>query len=94
MKKIQKEIDQNIGFNCTPTFNDRNSLLMLEATIREVLRIRPVAPMLIPHKANVDSRYIFLTKTLSLGRSLLLARFVPHPCPTCPLAADQPIVKW
>ncbi|KAH0504584.1 steroid 17-alpha-hydroxylase/17,20 lyase [Microtus ochrogaster] len=55
MKKIQKEIDQHIGFNCTPTFNDRNRLLMLEATIREVLRIRPVAPVLIPHKANIDS---------------------------------------
>ncbi|XP_059102147.1 steroid 17-alpha-hydroxylase/17,20 lyase [Peromyscus eremicus] len=54
-KKIQKEIDQNIGFSRTPTFNDRNHLLMLEATIREVLRIRPVAPMLIPHKANIDS---------------------------------------
>ncbi|EGW01962.1 steroid 17-alpha-hydroxylase/17,20 lyase isoform X1 [Cricetulus griseus] len=53
-KKIQKEIDQNIGFSRTPTFNDRNHLLMLEATIREVLRIRPVAPMLIPHRANID----------------------------------------
>lgn len=54
-KKIQKEIDQYVGFSRTPTFNDRTRLLMLEATIREVLRIRPVAPMLIPHKANVDS---------------------------------------
>ncbi|XP_005403879.1 PREDICTED: steroid 17-alpha-hydroxylase/17,20 lyase [Chinchilla lanigera] len=54
-KKIQEEIDQNVGFSRTPTFNDRNHLLMLEATIREVLRIRPVAPVLIPHKANTDS---------------------------------------
>ncbi|XP_028631473.1 steroid 17-alpha-hydroxylase/17,20 lyase [Grammomys surdaster] len=55
MKKIQKEIDQHIGFHRTPTFSDRTHLLMLEATIREVLRIRPVAPMLIPHKANIDT---------------------------------------
>ncbi|XP_004631548.1 steroid 17-alpha-hydroxylase/17,20 lyase [Octodon degus] len=54
-KKIQEEIDQNVGFGRTPTFNDRNRLLMLEATIREVLRIRPAAPVLIPHKANADS---------------------------------------
>ncbi|XP_008577969.1 PREDICTED: steroid 17-alpha-hydroxylase/17,20 lyase [Galeopterus variegatus] len=54
-KKIQKEIDQNVGFSRTPTISDRNHLVLLEATIREVLRIRPVAPMLIPHKANVDS---------------------------------------
>ncbi|XP_014707571.1 steroid 17-alpha-hydroxylase/17,20 lyase [Equus asinus] len=54
-KKIQEEIDQNVGFSRTPTLSDRNRLLLLEATIREVLRIRPVAPMLIPHKALVDS---------------------------------------
>ncbi|XP_037353023.1 steroid 17-alpha-hydroxylase/17,20 lyase-like [Talpa occidentalis] len=54
-KKIQEELDQNVGFNRTPTLSDRNHLLLLEATIREVLRIRPVAPMLIPHQAIVDS---------------------------------------
>ncbi|EDL42014.1 steroid 17-alpha-hydroxylase/17,20 lyase [Mus musculus] len=54
-RKIQKEIDQYVGFSRTPSFNDRTHLLMLEATIREVLRIRPVAPLLIPHKANIDS---------------------------------------
>lgn len=57
---------------------------MLEATIREVLRIRPVAPMLIPHKANIDSRYAFLPKTLSLGRSHQLAHFVPQARSTQP----------
>uniref|UniRef100_A0A2K5IMA4 Steroid 17-alpha-hydroxylase/17,20 lyase n=1 Tax=Colobus angolensis palliatus TaxID=336983 RepID=A0A2K5IMA4_COLAP len=55
MKKLYEEIDQNVGFSRTPTISDRNRLLLLEATIREVLRIRPVAPMLIPHKANVNS---------------------------------------
>ncbi|XP_054437719.1 steroid 17-alpha-hydroxylase/17,20 lyase [Pteronotus mesoamericanus] len=55
LKKIQKEIDQNVGFSRTPTISDRNHLLLLEATIREVLRIRPVAPMFIPHKAITDS---------------------------------------
>lgn len=54
-KKIQEEIDQNVGFSRTPTISDRNHLVLLEATIREVLRIRPVAPTLIPHKAIVDS---------------------------------------
>ncbi|KAM8782441.1 steroid 17-alpha-hydroxylase/17,20 lyase [Rhynchonycteris naso] len=54
-KKIQAEIDQNVGFSRTPTISDRNHLVLLEATIREVLRIRPVAPMLIPHQAIVDS---------------------------------------
>ncbi|XP_004478896.1 steroid 17-alpha-hydroxylase/17,20 lyase [Dasypus novemcinctus] len=54
-KKIQEEIDQNIGFSHTPNISDRNRLVLLEATIREVLRIRPVAPLLIPHKTSSDS---------------------------------------
>ncbi|XP_006921016.1 steroid 17-alpha-hydroxylase/17,20 lyase [Pteropus alecto] len=54
-KKIQEEIDRNVGFSRTPTIGDRNQLVLLEATIREVLRIRPVAATLLPHKAVVDS---------------------------------------
>ncbi|XP_068954955.1 steroid 17-alpha-hydroxylase/17,20 lyase [Petaurus breviceps papuanus] len=54
-EKIQKEIDQKIGFTRTPLLSDRNQLLFLESTIREVLRIRPVAPLLIPHVACTDS---------------------------------------
>ncbi|XP_010857901.1 PREDICTED: steroid 17-alpha-hydroxylase/17,20 lyase [Bison bison bison] len=54
-KRIQHDIDQIIGFNRNPTISDRNRLVLLEATIQEVLRIRPVAPMLIPHKAVIDS---------------------------------------
>ncbi|KAM4852413.1 steroid 17-alpha-hydroxylase/17,20 lyase [Thomomys bottae] len=53
-KEIQDEIDQNIGFNRMPNFSDRTHLLLVEAAIREVLRIRPVAPLLIPHKANTN----------------------------------------
>ncbi|XP_007530762.2 steroid 17-alpha-hydroxylase/17,20 lyase-like [Erinaceus europaeus] len=55
MKRIQEEIDQNIGFSRTPNIKDRNHVTLLEATIREVLRIRPVAPLLIPHKTTVDT---------------------------------------
>ncbi|XP_036590968.1 steroid 17-alpha-hydroxylase/17,20 lyase [Trichosurus vulpecula] len=54
-EKIQKEIDQKIGFTRTPVLNDRQQLLHLESTIREVLRIRPVAPLLIPHLACTES---------------------------------------
>ncbi|XP_004701357.1 steroid 17-alpha-hydroxylase/17,20 lyase [Echinops telfairi] len=54
-RKLQEEIDQKVGFSRTPAISDRNRLVLLEATIREVLRIRPVAPLLIPHKASTDS---------------------------------------
>ncbi|XP_039598351.1 steroid 17-alpha-hydroxylase/17,20 lyase-like, partial [Polypterus senegalus] len=54
-KKIQEEMDNIIGLDSRPTLSDRGRLPYLEATIREVLRIRPVAPMLIPHVALEDS---------------------------------------
>ncbi|XP_062988651.1 steroid 17-alpha-hydroxylase/17,20 lyase isoform X2 [Elgaria multicarinata webbii] len=50
-QKIQMELDEKVGFNRHPLLNDRQHLPYLDATISEVLRIRPVAPLLIPHEA-------------------------------------------
>ncbi|MBN3297192.1 CP17A lyase, partial [Amia calva] len=54
-KKIQEELASKIGLDRHPKLSDRGSLPYLEATIREVLRIRPVSPLLIPHVALADS---------------------------------------
>ncbi|CAL8255881.1 unnamed protein product [Lota lota] len=54
-KRIQEELDDKVGRDRTPQIRDRGSLPYLEATIREVLRIRPVAPLLIPHVALADT---------------------------------------
>ncbi|XP_067393061.1 steroid 17-alpha-hydroxylase/17,20 lyase [Emydura macquarii macquarii] len=54
-RKIQEELDQKIGFARHPQLSDRQQLPYLEATIREVLRIRPVSPLLIPHVALTDA---------------------------------------
>lgn len=54
-RQIQEELDQKVGLERVPQLRDRGSLPYLEATIREVLRIRPVAPLLIPHVALSDT---------------------------------------
>ncbi|MED6251351.1 hypothetical protein ATANTOWER_029108 [Ataeniobius toweri] len=54
-RRIQHELDTKIGADRSPRLSDRGSLPYLEATIREVLRIRPVAPLLIPHVALSDT---------------------------------------
>lgn len=56
-KRIQEELDSVVGGDRPPQLSDRGNLPYLEATIREVLRIRPVAPLLIPHVAQTDTRY-------------------------------------
>lgn len=55
-RRIQEELDSNVGAGRSPQLSDRGSLPYLEATIREVLRIRPVAPLFIPHVALSDTR--------------------------------------
>ncbi|XP_068183708.1 steroid 17-alpha-hydroxylase/17,20 lyase [Antennarius striatus] len=54
-RRIQDELDTKVGLDRTPQLSDRGSLPYLEATIREVLRIRPVAPLFIPHVALSDT---------------------------------------
>ncbi|XP_042357753.1 steroid 17-alpha-hydroxylase/17,20 lyase [Plectropomus leopardus] len=54
-RHIQEELDSKVGGDRSPQLSDRGSLPYLEATIREVLRIRPVAPLLIPHVALSDT---------------------------------------
>ncbi|XP_040905588.1 steroid 17-alpha-hydroxylase/17,20 lyase [Toxotes jaculatrix] len=54
-RRIQEELDIKVGRGRSPQLSDRGSLPYLEATIREVLRIRPVAPLFIPHVALSDT---------------------------------------
>lgn len=43
--KAQEELDRVVGRDRLPTFADRESLPYIEALIREVYRVYPVAPL-------------------------------------------------
>ena len=53
--KVHRELDEVIGRKRLPSLQDKKNLPYLEATIAEVLRLRPPAPLGVPHKALVDT---------------------------------------
>ncbi|KAJ7244880.1 cytochrome P450 [Mycena rebaudengoi] len=55
--KAQEEIDSVIGTHRLPEFDDRSSLPYVEAVYREVMRWKPVAPLIIPHATTEDDVY-------------------------------------
>ncbi|KAJ6585111.1 cytochrome P450 [Mycena capillaripes] len=57
VKKAQDEIDAVTGLSRLPRFEDRSVLPYCEALYREVMRIRPVAPLAVPHAASEDDIY-------------------------------------
>ncbi|KAF5342805.1 hypothetical protein D9758_013368 [Tetrapyrgos nigripes] len=56
MKKAQAEIDAVVGRDRLPTFEDRDHLPYIQAIVKEVLRWRPVAP-LVPRRVMKDDFY-------------------------------------
>ncbi|KAJ8008588.1 hypothetical protein DPEC_G00106450 [Dallia pectoralis] len=53
--RVQKELDEVVGCGRSPTVSDRALLPYLDSVINEVMRIRPVSPVLIPHIALTTS---------------------------------------
>jgi len=56
-KKAQTEIDRVIGRNRLPNFEDQDSLVYVEALVREVMRWHPALPTAIPHATSEDDIY-------------------------------------
>ncbi|KIL66889.1 hypothetical protein M378DRAFT_354487 [Amanita muscaria Koide BX008] len=56
-RKAQMEIDQFIGTDRLPTYEDRASLPYVEALYRELQRWRPVTPLAIMHTTSTDDIY-------------------------------------
>ncbi|KAM6494408.1 Cytochrome P450 [Amanita muscaria] len=53
-RRAQEEIDRVVGSHRLPSFDDRPSLLYVEALYREVQRWRPVSPVSLPHVTRYD----------------------------------------
>lgn len=82
-RKAQEEIDQIIGNDRLPGFDDRPSLPYVEALYREVLRWHPVFPAGVPHYSTEADYYkgyyipkgtMVIPNTWCAGKSLCFAK--------------------
>lgn len=53
--RVHAELDNVIGSGRMPNLNDRGNLPYLESTVAEVLRIRAIVPLSLPHKSTRDT---------------------------------------
>ena len=56
--KAQRELDEVVGSERMPNFDDKSSLPYIQAVVNEVLRWRPVSAGGIPHAVTQDDEYL------------------------------------
>lgn len=55
-QKAQEELDRVIGSNRVMTESDFSKLPYLQCIVKEALRLHPPTPMMLPHKASVNTK--------------------------------------
>ena len=56
-RRVQQEIDDVVGTDRLPDFDDRPNLIYLERFVNEVMRMLPLNPLVIPHRSLEDDVY-------------------------------------
>ncbi|XP_031551984.1 steroid 17-alpha-hydroxylase/17,20 lyase-like [Actinia tenebrosa] len=74
--KVHAELDDVVGRDVMPKWEDKSRLPYLEATIAETLRMSCVAALAVPHKASVDST--LAGYKIPKGTTLLLNIWAMH----------------
>ncbi|KAF7236296.1 Steroid 21-hydroxylase [Varanus komodoensis] len=85
-EQIHQELMAVVGLSRDPTYSDREQLPYLSATILETLRLRPSAPLALPHTATRDTRYQIPTSSVPASPPVITGLLAPPLGPgICPL---------
>ncbi len=81
--RAQNEIDEVVGRERMPNFDDEGSLPYVNALIKEVLRWRPVLPLSMTHLAFLELELIYFMRRFAeemrAGRSFCLLSILDRP---------------
>lgn len=84
LAKMQEELDQVVGPDRLPTFDDMPQLPTVRAVVKETARLRPVTAGGIAHKTTEDDVYngFFIPKGSLIHPNLWSVNFIPLFTPT------------
>ncbi|CAG7936747.1 unnamed protein product [Penicillium salamii] len=79
-RRAHEELDAVVGSTRSPTFSDMENLPYIRAIAKEILRIRPLASMGIPHYAIADVNY--KGYTIPKGSVIAIQQYAIHHDPS------------